>query len=661
MSLMPQNTTPLPSEWVQKPVAEVILQLEKTIDKTLLSSALQFDAPLLPSPVATIARPDWVQSGNFVGINVRTLGSFWKIIPYALTLPRCQSAIHLLPIWEPGVVDSLYGMASWRINPEFFSRELALAFPWLDTVEKQLKAVVNLLHAMGKTVGMDVIPHTDRYAEIVLSHPSFFEWLRRRDLKITDHSAQLHETVELCIFEWLIKRGPATGFGQLPAAARELFYEWDEARRLEVLFGFSNDQYGRNLRRGDLVSHLYAEGLEPVPATMGPPYRGIEVDPGDAAKTIDAEGRIWRDYRITRPQSMSRVFGPLTRYKLYEALDDNRDWGIDFDKPRYEVWQYVCEHYAQVAHLYGMDFMRGDMSHVQMRADGVPLHVGTYYDIHLAVKERIRQDKPWFGYFAESFLAAPGVMAYGDEVEHLEQSAADATLGDLQSMVVGSPEFMSHFRRYADIAQTRRVVPCMTMMTGDKDDPRFDKFYLACNEARMFTGLFLTDWPSYMALGFECRDPHPQPAPNEFYTKLYVFKIATGDKKTSGPYQWGNNKALFEGLTAIRQLADELLPNIEGSKTQWLLPPDPTAGVPLIAWTQSGDPKFIFVANLSDTLRQSAVKLPKDLLPELSRWRIRFALGALTTTGELLPESTFHYELPDFGPGGVLVLEKAIQ
>ena len=60
-----------------------------------------------------------------VGVNVRTLGSFWNVVKYAMTLPDCQSAIHLLPIWEPGVVSSLYGIAGWNLNREFFSSELA--------------------------------------------------------------------------------------------------------------------------------------------------------------------------------------------------------------------------------------------------------------------------------------------------------------------------------------------------------------------------------------------------------------------------------------------------------------------------------------------------------------------------------------------------------
>ena len=54
--------------------------------------------------------------------------------------------------------------------------------------------------------------------------------------------------------------------------------------------------------------------------------------------------------------------------------------------------------------------------------------------------------------------------------------------------------------------------------------PRFDQFYLTGNEIVILSLCFSPDMPSYMALGFECRDPHPVPVANEYYTKLYVFQ-----------------------------------------------------------------------------------------------------------------------------------------
>ncbi len=648
----------LPEVAVNQSVESVLNRLRVHLGATTLEAALT-PAHTIPSPLEQTYNTDWIRSVNMVGINVRTIGNFWNVVAYAFTLPACQQAVHLLPIWEPGVVDSLYGMASWRINPEFFSTELAAARPHLNTVEQQLKVVVNILHAMGKTVGMDVIHHTDRYSEIALANPSFFEWLQRQDTVIKDHSAKLYQKVEAAIWQFLQQHGAATIQPPLPATADIFFYAYMETDRARLLFGEASDQIGRNQRRALLVQWLYQYGYEPVPATMGPPYRGLEVNMDQHAKTTDSQGLVWRDYAITAPQPMSRVFGPLARYQLYEALDDNRQWVIDFNRPRYPVWQYVCENYAAVARAYHFDFMRGDMSHVQMRPDGVPHEVDTYYDLHKAVKSYIQREKPWFAYFAESFLAPPNVIAYGDEVDHLEQSDAEATLGDLQSMVLGSPTFLQHFRRYLDILQTRTVAPAFTMMTGDKDDPRFDHFYLKGNEARFFVGLFLTDMPSYMALGFECRDPHPTPAPNEHYTKLYVFRLVEGEKKTTGPYVWGKNHTLFAAITRIRQLAEQLLPELHAAPTRWLLPPDATAGVKVIAWTQLTQPRFVFVVNLD--IDQSAINIkiphfsttdPTILTPIFSTHQIKIESKTLITNGK-------QYQLDHLAAGEGLVLAYA--
>lgn len=648
----------LPESALQLSTQKILQLLAGRTGKSLLQEALD-PAHTIPSPLAGLRTTNWIKQTNMVGINVRTIRNFWNIIKYSLTLPQAQQSIHLLPIWEPGVVASLYGMSSWNINPEFFSSELQDSFPQLDTVEKQLKVVVNILHATGRIVGMDVIPHTDRYSEMALANPQHFEWLQRRDDRITDHRAQLHEDVQQHIYQFLRDQGPAKAGIDLPEDAEHFFSDnYPESARIELLFGGHEDYGRRQQRRGWLVQHLYKKGYEPAPATMGPPYRGLEVDTRPEAKTVDQDGRIWRDYKISKPQEMSRVFGPLTRYKLYERLDDNRNWAIDFSRPRQATWDYVCQHYKALQLAFNFDFMRGDMSHVQMRPEGVPAKVDNYYDLHKAVRNHIRKAKPYFGYFAETFLAGPGVIAYGNEVDHLEQADADSTLGDLQSMVVGSPRFLQNFRWYLDILKNRSFAPNFTLMTGDKDDPRFDEFYLGGNEARLFIALFLTDMPSYMALGFECRDPHPTPAPNEHYTKLYVFQLGDGPKATKGPYVWGQNSALFTRLTRLRLKAEEILPQIVDAETHWLLPPDPTGGNRVIAWTQSGRARYLFVANLD--VQEKAVNIK---IPRLPQQAIHLTARAIFSTHrEKVPSTPLvvndkQYQLDELLPGESLGVE----
>ncbi|NNJ47146.1 MAG: hypothetical protein HKP18_04875, partial [Acidimicrobiia bacterium] len=179
------------------------------------------------------------------------------------------------------------------------------------------------------------------------------------------------------------------------------------------------------------------------------------------------------------------------------------------------------------------------------------------------------------------------------------------TQGDLQSNAIGSPEFMVQLRQYLDIASTRAVVPAFTVITPDKDDPRFDDLYQRGNVVRAFIGLFLTDVPSYVSLGHEIRDVHLTPWPNEHYTKLFVFhehgedNVYPSKARRGARYLWGKNGSLFGAMTRLRLFADSIYPAIRSRPIRWLLPPDPRAYRSEIAWTQWADPDYVFVANLN--------------------------------------------------------------
>jgi hypothetical protein len=504
---------------------------------------------------------------------------------------------------------------------------------------------------------MDVIPHTDRFSEVTLAYPEYFEWLQRQDTLIVDHSANLYQEVQKRIIEFLRLNGAAMA-GEEPPASQEIFFseQTSEERRLRTLFGPPEDITGRQTRRNQLIRHLYRYGYEPVPATMAPPYRGLKVDSQAEAKIIDANGLVWRDYLITNPSPMSRVFGPLARYKLYESLDDNRNWEIDFNQPCLNVWGYVCEKYYHMQRRYGFDFMRGDMSHVQMRPQGVPERLDRYYDILGAVKSYIQKDKgvSYFGYFAETFLAGRDVMGYGQEIDHLEAAEADTTLGDLQSTRVGSLDFLQKLRYYYDLLETRACAPNFTVMTADKDDPRFDEFYLTGNEARLFIALFLADMPSYMGLGFETRDAHYTPAPNEHYSKLFVFQETTGPKATQGPYSWGRNGFLYSAITRMKLYLDSVWPELKGRPTRWLLPPDPTGVNKVIAWTQKDEPlAYLFIVNTDPD--QEAVRLAVPKIVGVAQ-DIVFIFGFSTASNVFeidtsLNDNGKHYQITRLAPG----------
>jgi len=615
------------------------------------------------SPRSNELDSSWLQRTNMVGINVRTVGDYGGVVKYTLTLPAATDSVHLLPLWEPGVVRSLYGIAAWNLNTEFFSDELYEYAPNLGTVDKQLRATSNLLHVMGKTVGMDVIPHTDRFSEPTLCTPDLFEWMRISDRRIVDHSDGLARTVEEVVFAWIVDRGPASSGDEVPESVEELFH-LDEEIRLRLLFGDEDSVFERTDRRVDLIMYLKWFGLEPVPATMGVPFRGIEIDPDPAHTVVDHHGMEWPDFVISEPEYMSRVFSPLARFKLYERLDDNVNWEIDFNRPRTEVWDYVCRHYAETQHIGNFDFMRGDMSHVQTRPAGVPDVIDEYYDVLTAVKTHIQRSAkaPWFGYFAETFLPARDVFQFGEELDHLEASLADVTLGDLQSTVVGDHEYLRRFRRYLDDLATRRTAPAYTVMTADKDDPRFDKLYRAGNEARLFTALFLPDMPSYVGLGFEIRDVHWDPVENERYTKLFVFH-EEGDSNTypskarfGDDFIWGENDELFASVTDLRVLAEAILPGIADSTTEWLIPPDATTLRGIAAWTQNpatmppGGDRYVFVVNYDVTSDSGYFGIPA--LPVDSMLTVVFSTrGAEPARDEILRHNGFFHRLENLAPG----------
>lgn len=638
----------LPSDAVRMDVEDVLRLLRErlgdTLDLalTLAGSPHPPDPAALPgplrSPVAERSDGAWLRRADIVGINVRTVGDIFGVLAYSLTVPAAQGAIHLLPILEPGVVASLYGPSSWQLDPSLRSPALARVRPGLDTAERQIRAVVHVLHALGRTVGMDVVPHTDRFSEMVLAQPDHFEWLERQGDRIVRFGPEVVVEAERWIHRWLAARGPALG-PPAPATPDAFFRTWDESDRLLALFGSPDDHDGRRERRVRLIRDLHPTGLETVPATMAPPYRGLEVDPAPTARIVDDLGLEWREYRITRPEPMSRVFGPLTRYALYETAAAD-DWALDFERPRRAVWTYVADHYADLRERCGFDFMRGDMAHVQMRPGGVPAVRTPTYDILGAVRDAVRGRGgiASFGYLAETFLAPPGTMAYGDEADHLDAVGADATLGDLQSAAVDDPAFSQTLRRYRDLLDTRSFAPAFTVMTADKDDPRFDGFYRAGNEARLFTALFLPDMPSYMGLGFELRDRHDAPAPNEQYTKLYVFRRSSGPTATHGPYVWGNNRSLFSRLTRIRRLADALAPTLSEATVTWLRHPDARGFERIIAWHLSGDQCLLGVVNLDTGHGAQPCAIPGAALADApGRWLPIFSTVASDDRSTAVP------------------------
>jgi hypothetical protein len=211
-----------------------------------------------------------------------------------------------------------------------------------------------------------------------------------------------------------------------------------------------------------------------------------------------------------------------------------------------------------LVHHYNFDFMRGDMSHVQMNPNPNYSLDDPFYDIHKYVKLHIAKQKPYFGYFAESFVEKDDFMAYGSEAEHLTASLADSALGNLQGYGLHESMHWQEFHKYLALANKYPFKTNMTIFSADKDDPRFDDSFVQGSVLRYFMATFFKALPSYNSLGFEMRDIHKTAANNEHYTKLYVFQYDQGPKATHGPYQFGENAQLWAEIQTINAVADRL-------------------------------------------------------------------------------------------------------
>ena len=585
----------LPEVAVGTDVFDVLEILRNRIGTVALQRALNPDETI-ETPVRYEKDGSWLKRSNMVGVNVRTIKNFFNVVKYALTIPKTHDSIHLLPIWEPGVVGSLYGMVSWNINPEFFSHELYRAIPHLDTVEKQLKISINLLHALGKSVGMDVIPHTDRFSEMALTYPRYFEWIRRLGGQIMSQSEFVYKDVEEIIWHYLGRNG--TGDGSPISYSKASLFNPDiplltDKQRIEIIFGRKENYAGRLRRRIEIIQECINQGFETMPMTMAPPYRGLHINA--ESFVLDERGNRWYTYEFNEPQSFSRVFGPLTRYKFYHSKNDNAKWELDFENPQKGVWKYLGDKFLEIQQQFSIDFMRGDMAHVQPRPAGVPEQIDCFYESLKGIKNSVQRVVPYFGFFAETFLAPPDTMGYGDENDHLEAIEADSTLGDLQASAVGTEEFKSKFSYYHQLLLTKNFAPNFTVLTADKDDPRFDEFFRSGNVFRYFVSIFLTNMPSYVSLGFETRALNATRNLNESYSKLYVFKISNNDepdKVTHGDFIWGRNGNRFGFIERIRTVAEEIFEDIKSENPEWLTTPESDVWI----WKIKD---FIFVAKQS--------------------------------------------------------------
>ncbi len=474
--------------------------------------ALEFK---IKSPLSNKKTTDWIKSSKIVGINPRITRTYWGIVKYALTFP--ENAIHIMPLFDTGD-GSIYVQNSWKLNKEFYDYDLeSLGF---DSCEKQLKFVINVLHAMGKAVGFDALAHTDNFSEIVILNPTLFEWFKLtpdKKSQVIDVDTQvLGHDVENLLTEKL----------NLPQNTFSL----SEDERYKLIFPDSNNLYNRRLEIRKIIRD---NGYEPAPVVEHSPMRPIKF-----AGIKHSDGEDWAVYKIDDISTIAKIFGAITPYKFY-MIKNGYPVKNTFDK---KVVDYFINKIYDFQNEYDFDFLRADMAHNQVAHSHNEEKDQVCEEVWKILKEKINTSKPYFATFAEAFWGD----YYINGIQDMNNKDFDVVLGNLNFEFLNNT-FIRKLNYYInEITKKCSASPCIAIYTNDMDLPEHKDIFKSqeANECRYFIGLFM-NFPSYMGIGYETKNLSPELECE--YSNYYV-------KNQAKPYKFGENLTTFNQIFRMREL-----------------------------------------------------------------------------------------------------------
>jgi hypothetical protein len=558
------------------------------------------------NPKASVALPEetklaspgqnWLQHSQVVGINLRQVGGFLGLVKAAMTLPQWQDTIHVLPFFQTSTPDSnthhagLYAPFNWQVSWEFFDSAWQQLTPELDTPATQLKAAINLLHAMGKKVLVDVPHHMGSAADTVFAMPELFEWMQITR-QATDSSS------------WPIVYGQEAEAAAKKAIASvvnksvdELFQppssgNWinEEERRLGLIFGPDNSRHQnvvqqRDNRRGKLHQALKQAGVYITPKFIHPPFHPVGV-----AAFNEAGWPIQYWAGLDRQLLPSHdVFATLAPFKFFE-LDES---GLpNTQNPHHATWDYLTQRWQDVFHQFGFDGIRADMGHVNYRGEQLPTTgqpadaTEPYYDLfqHLLVSLNQRQpgdnlpvNTPVALFTEASRLPEKGnVTGSNDQTQlaHLAQQRSHVLMDSIQYKdfndaqgLVREVQDQFAFEDEAKRLTGRRIATSRTIFTADSDTvPRAPLYANPLhNQARWFLATMMP--PSYVHLGFETEgrerpeDPTGSRPAKATPLPIKLVNVATTMPGQSAPFAYllcgVPTTKTYQGLARLRAFLD---------------------------------------------------------------------------------------------------------
>lgn len=546
--------------------------LKNLIGNETLESAMNIELPY-KSPVKGEKNTKWCASLKIMNINPRLAKTFWGIVKYAMTFP--EKGVHIMPLWETGDRGSLYVQNSWRLNDEFFDADLCnLGY---DTSSKQLKLVVNILHALGKVVCFDALPHVDNFSEITLLNPSHFEWAKLN----ADKSSQLfppdvdyntiYKEVENVITN-------ASGLG-------DNLFKLEEIEREKLLFPENCD---RTKIRIHLLDSIRRTGFEPVPVTEHSPCRPIVFE------KFESDGqKDWAVFEIKNKNNQAKIFGCITPYKWYK-IDDN-GYPIAGEKEE-KVWDYFIDKINKFQSEYNFDFLRADMAHNQIsHSHANPLkNEDEKQEMWAFLKDKIQESKPYFAVLAEAFYNT----YYIDGIMDMINKKADIVLGNMNFKFLNE-EFVNYIDDFVNpFRENFPFYPCLCTFSTDGDLKEHAKYFQSqeANELRFFISMFF-NLPSYTGMGFETKSL--KPSKYEEFSHEFV-------KHHAKPFIWGENEQMFNVVCGIRDLYLKYIDLIDNAELSLL----ERMNDRMLVWSyeKNNEPKILCLCNMDNETTSIPVK-----------------------------------------------------
>lgn len=554
--------------------------LKKIVDKKEIEKAFDISKNY-PGFLEGQKDTTWSHNAKIMGINPRITKTFWGIVKYAMTFP--EECVHIMPLWTPGIDGGFYAPLNFRLNKEFMDNELS-AYGY-DTPEKQLKLVINVLHAMGKVVCFDALLHTERWSELVFLYPQYFEWVKLNKTKSRQYSGyeldfnSIYKEVQICIKTFLQLNGCADTSFLTEKQITELFTDGSDVLYLDkILFG--NDDNLRLERRKSLINFVRSAGFETIPVTEHAPSRPVVFD-----KIVQDSQGSHSEFKVENMSREAKIFGALTPFKLYRI---DKDGYPLCDEPQEQVWSFISDIYADFQKEYNFDFMRADMAHNQQSHSHKKNEkiFCNQKEIWRFIKSRINEQKPYFAVLAEAFL---NMDYYIDGYQDLQNKDFDIVLGDLNYLFLNH-EYIYRLKTRNDNYYNYNFKICSTSFTNDSDRQENTIFYssvMSC-AIRYFTGLFC-DSPSYCAIGYELKDFCKKE--KEYFSSIYT-------NYQENAFKWGDNAELFVKISEIRSLYEKIAKEIKGARVFWLNSENDRHACWMYVDSKSKKPLYLFVINL---------------------------------------------------------------